>query len=202
MSSRKLREKKLNGSLKNNKTQVNGNSRAKKIISERQPFIFELWARGKSYRFMAEEFTREFKEKIDHISIFKFIRDNFEQAKAFRDEFYANIKAIPIANASVRVKELSLMAETLGLKLYEIMTYTPKLWESLKLAGLVNAWKDLLEQIQDEAGDKVQKFKGEGLASQQTNYYLGEKFVNEIGDKIIAETKSQIRSPGNRFTQN
>jgi len=184
----------------NGKTKSNGNSRLgtpSKITVDRQPFVYEAWVRGKSYRDIAEMFSKEY-EPIDHSTIFVFIKEYFEEAKKFREEFYANIKAIPIANAPVRIKELEDTRTKLKGAIDKIMVYEPRQWDTLNLASLVRELRGLTEQIQDEAGDKIQKVKGEGMASpiQIFNYMPG------VLADVNGSERVSVKASGDRFSGN
>ena len=151
---------------------------------------------GESYKSIAEAFTKEY-ESIDPSAIFKYAIHYPEEVQSFKDEFYANVKAIPIANAKVRIEKLRQVADRLQERLLEIIGYEARSWAELNLAPLVRAWKELHEQIQDEAGDKVQKFNGEGLPP--ISNYFGDVIVNTYADKAIEARRKEGASPGNRL---
>jgi len=186
--------------IKKHKTRLNGkyrNGSPNKITIDRQPFVYELWARGKTYRTIADLFSREY-ETVRHTTIFLFIKEHFEEAKAFREQFYANIKAIPIANAPVRIKELEDTRIKLKKIIEEMMDDAP---QALNLSSLIRELRGLTEQIQDEAGDRIQKFKGDGFNSHR-HFYLGDTVVNEITDRVLTETRSEVGMAGARFKEN
>lgn len=170
-----------------------------KMIFERHPFVYKLWARGKSYRSIAKAFTKEY-EEIDHSTIFVFIKEHFEEAQAFKEEFYVNIKAIPIANSVCRIEELEDTRTELKDAIHSIMDYEPRLWEELNLASLIRELRGLTEQIQDEAGDKVTKLKGEGMGGDfhQHNYF-GDETINEFADKAIQARAKKGTDSRDRF---
>ena len=174
----------------------NGNGKLKKILPERKPLILHMLAMGESYKSIAEAFTKEF-ESIDPSAIFKYATHYPEEVQSFKDEFYANVKAIPIANAKVRIEKLRAVADRLENRLMEFLDYTPMFWKDVNLASLIKAWKELHEQIQDEAGDKVQKFRGEGLPP--ISNYFGDVIVNTYADQVVEARSKETVASGNRL---
>lgn len=211
MNSKKPQSKALkNNSKKNNKqksscrnkTKTNESNRSRtpsKMILEREPFVYKLWARGKSYRSIAKAFSEEY-EEIDHSTIFVFIKEHSEEAKAFKEEFYVNIKAIPIANSVCRIEELEDTRAELKDAIHSIMNYEPRLWEELNLASLIRELRGLTEQIQDEAGDKVTKLKGEGMGGDQ-HFYFGDDVIDKFADQALKARAKEGADSGDRFKE-
>jgi len=74
-------------------------------------------------------------------------------------------------------------------------------WGDAGLSSLLKELREYVAQIQDESGDKVHKFKGEGFANQQ-HFYLGDSVVNKIADEAVKEAGQTVRVSGDRFKKN
>ena len=195
LSSQNGKSKSLAGN--DNGKATNGKGEAKKITVEREPFLFQLYAEGRAYRFMVTAFTEEYRETIGLSTIHNFIQKNLEKANQYRDAFYENKKAIPLANSSVRLHRMHEKAEKLGAKIDEILLMNPRQWQELNIALLMREWRELIAQLQDEAGDKITKFKGEGLPP--ISNYFGDVIVNTYADKAIEARRKEGASSGNRL---
>lgn len=167
----------------------------KKITDERKPFVFQQRAVGESCQKIADAFGEEY-EKIDQSSINHFLRDHPEEYQSW---LQVNLKEdVRLANAKARILGCQKIADKLSESILDIIESIPKSqWDTIHLAGLVKEYRELLAQIQDESGDKVHKFKGEGLAG--SNIVFGDQIVNAYADQVIEERTKESADPGNRF---
>jgi hypothetical protein len=173
---------------------VNKINRRDKITLEREPFVFDLRVKGESYPNIATAFEKEYNVPIDPSGIFRHLKDN-PRFEAFAKEFYGNIKAIPIANASCRIEKLRNMADRLEDKIMEITDLPPKQWEGFNLSGLLREWRGMIEQIQEEAGDKHKEGQGQSQPIQIFNYIPG--VLQDVRSDAVPREATSNRLSGN-----
>lgn len=171
---------------------------AKKILPEHQPFVWQWLAEGRTYQKTADLLKEEFNIQITFNGVYDYQKRHDEEWK----EYLGKIKEVRLANAKARILERQRIGNKLRDKIIEILDMPPRFWKDLNVALLIREFNSLLEQIQDEAGDKITKLKGEGFDSHQ-HFYLGDKLVNEIADQAVSEeTGPEIRVSGDRFKEN
>ena len=125
-----------------------------KITEERQSFVFKERARGKSYQGVANSFADEFGVKIGLTGIRDFLKRHEEQYRAFMKD----LKDVRLANEKARIYELEGKAVLLGSKIDYILTsVAPSMWDSINLSSLIKEFRELLNQIAIESGDRTDK---------------------------------------------
>lgn len=166
----------------------------KKITDERKPFVFQRRATGDSCQKIADAFGEEY-EKIDQSSINHFLRDHPEEYQSW---LQSNIKEdIRLANAKARILSCQKIADKLSESILDIIEDVPKgQWDEINLPALIKQYRELLVQIQDESGDKVHKFKAEGITG---DLVFGDKVINAFADKTVQARVKETTDPGNRF---
>jgi hypothetical protein len=138
------------------------NNRAfqKKITDERKPFIFERVAAGVPGTVIAEEFGQEY-ELIDQSSVNEFLRLHPEEYKEWRDRNFKD--DVRLAARKARLVALQRKVNLLGRKIDEILKTMPKRqYGECGLTFLLKEYREYIEQIRDESGDKPRTGKDEG----------------------------------------
>jgi len=158
-----------------------------KITEERYPFIFERIARGATYETTAQEFQAEFNVKISLQGIADFCYKHPEQYKEFLDD----IRQVRLANAKARILESQAKVEKLGAKIDDILENVPySKWDRINISALIREFRGLLDQISQDCGDKVQKFKGEGFGDHK-HFYFGDHAINRFADLTLEERQGE-----------
>lgn len=164
----------------------------KKILPDHQPFVFLWLAAGKTYQAIAELFKQEFKITIT----FNGVYDYHQRHKAEYELFLKDIKEVRLANAKARIIELQTMTEKLRDRIFDILDMSPKYWKDLKVSSLIARFNDLIAQMHEQSGDKVEKFKGELTGDPAL---FGDKVINVFADKTLAARAEEVTDPGNRL---
>lgn len=180
-SKMKTKKKKTANNHKNN------NKKTKRVIItvERQPFVFQERARGKSYQGIANSIEEEFGDKITLFGV----RDFLDRHKTEYDEYLQEIRDVRLANCKARILELQTKAEKLGLKIDDILETIPySKWDRINISGLIKEFRGLLDQLSQESGDKVQKFQGLG---DHKHFYFGDDAINKFADLTLKEREGK-----------
>jgi len=186
--------KKTNYQAKNRLKNSNNKGTTKKIFPEHQPFVWLWLAEGQTYQKTADLLKEKFNIQITFNGVYDYQQRHWEDW----EEYLAKIKEVRLANAKARILERQRIANKLRDKIIEILDMPPIFWKDLNVASLIKEHNALLTQIQDESGDKIHKFKGEGMGGDQ-HFYLGDKLVNEIADKVLNTRAKEVQRPRDRF---
>jgi len=154
------------------------------ITPELVPVIFRASIKGLSTQQIVNLLAEKYDKHISRSGIWQYRNDHKEEYDEFRKEWLADLKAVPLANARCRIVELQRTYLKLKKKLDEIIdTVAPSQWDRINLAGLLREANKMLEQIQDEAGDKVHKYEGKGNGS----FIFGDQTINVFADGVLSE---------------
>lgn len=202
MHSKKLQTKTLKSGAKKRLRNSNNNGNTKKIFPEHQPFVWLWLAEGRTYQKTADLLKEKFKIQITFNGVYDYQKRHNEEWK----EYLAKIKEVRLANAKPRILERQRIANKLRDKILEILDMAPIFWKDLNVASLIKEFNNLLEQIQDESGDKVHKFKGEGMGGDRHfHQYFGDDAIDKFAEQTLKArakegTDSRDRIKANRFS--
>lgn len=166
-------------------------------MPEHEPFVWQCLGEGRTYEKTAELLKEKFSVIISMNGVYDYQHRHWSDW----EDYLAKIKEVRLANAKPRILERQRIANKLRDKIIEILDMPPIFWKDLNVAALIREFNSLLEQIQDESGDKVHKFKGEGFANHQ-HYYLGDTVVNQIADETVGEARSPTGDSRSSFKKN
>ncbi len=167
-----------------------------KILPEYEPLIFEGFVKGWTLEEIAKQLKDEFNIEISRVGIWHWKNRNKEEYETFRKEWLADIKAIPLANQKLRIIELERSYKKLSKAIGEVIKEVPKVqWDRINLAGLIRESNKILEQLQDESGDKVHKIQGSGNGS----FIFGDQTINVFADKVLDERQKETADLRNRL---
>lgn len=180
----------------NKSTNNNNLGKRLKIPPENEPFVWLMLAQGRSLQVTADAYTEQFEVKVSKSGIQKHRDTNRVAYDKFREDWYADVKAEPIANSRARVVELWDMAEKLKVDIVKILNYEPREWQDLSVTSLMAEFRHFLDQIRDEAGDKS---KAGDIPTQPIQNYFGDVTINALADKTLEARRKEVPDSGNRL---
>lgn len=181
---------------KNSKKPKNNRGRPSKPIltDERQPFVFECLARGMTFDQTATEFNKTFNQNITLQSIEQYKRTHLQEYLAFREEYMSKIREPRLANARARIDELEGLIKKLQSKLLkDFDTLTPNQHMENGTLATIQRIQSLLDQISQETGDKVHRWKGEGFGDHK-HFYFGDNAINRFADLTVKERQTEEKT--------
>lgn len=195
-NSLKKNKQKSNCQAKNRLKNSNNKGNTKKILPEHQPFVWLWLGEGRTYQKTADLLKERFNIQITFNGVYDYQKRHDEEWK----EYLAKIKEVRLANAKCRILERQRIANKLRDKIIEILDMPPIFWKDLSVASLIREFNGLLEQIQDESGDKVHKFKGEGMGGDQ-HFYFGDDVIDKFADEALKARAKEGADSGDRFKE-
>lgn len=129
-----------------------GNNQLRVITEEREPFVFQLAIKGKGCPEIAKRFAEKFGVTIDQSNVNRHLKK--PAYKKFKDEWLSNVKQEPMSYARYRIDERREIADDLKPKIVEILALPARSWQEFHLGILIREYRNILNDIAEEAGDK------------------------------------------------
>ena len=166
------------------------------ITPERETWVFERRLEGMHFETMAEEFEKVFDVSISFHRLSQLITDNPERWK----DYLSKLQDLRLANRKARISDLQKIADKLKEKIEDALdSMPPRQFKEMGLAELIREHSNLLARIQDECGEKIHKFAGEG----NNSIIFGDVIVNQIAEQTLSARKVELAegngSQKNRF---